>query len=95
MIITICGSCKFRKFMIEAYKKLSNLGHIVLLPAIGCAAHDETWYLNLHFKKIEMSDAIFVVDVNGYVGESTISEINKAMECGKIIYRYSNEELID
>lgn len=89
MTITICGSYKFTATMFDMYKFLTDMGHMVFLPAIGCNVHDKNWYLNLHFKKIAASDAIFVVDVNGYIGESTRSEIAKAIEYKKKIFYYS------
>ena len=92
-IITICGSYKFKAIMIEVYKQLTDFGYIVLFPAMGCTKHDKDWYLRLHYEKIAMSDAIFVVDVNNYIGESTKAEIDKAIECSKKIIYYSDNKL--
>ena len=94
-IITICGSYKFKDQMVATYKQLTDMGFIVLFPAMGCEQHDKDWYLKLHFEKIKMSDAIFVVDVDGYVGESTRAEINKAYEYGKEVIRYSKMVIDD
>lgn len=90
MIITLCGSYKFVDEMLEIGRKLTEKSHIVLYPAIGCKEHDIDWYLNLHFQKIEMSDAIFVVDIIGYIGESVTKEIERAMMYGKRIFRWSD-----
>ena len=92
-IITICGSYKYKSKMISVYKQLTDLGYIVLFPAMGCEGHDKKWYLELHTEKIAMSDAIFVVDVDCYVGESTRYEISKAEEFGKETIFYSNNKL--
>ncbi len=92
-IVTICGSYKYKSEMISVYQQLTDLGYIVLFPAMGCKTHNKKWYLELHTKKIAMSDAIFVVDVNHYFGESTIYEISKAEEFGKEIIFYSNNKL--
>lgn len=92
-IITICGSYKFQPTMIEVYKQLTDLGYIVLFPAMGCTEHNKEWYLKLHFEKIAISDAIFVVDVNKYVGESTRAEIGKAIEYRKLVIYYSDNKL--
>ncbi|WP_290235349.1 MULTISPECIES: DUF4406 domain-containing protein [Bacteroides] len=92
-IITICGSYKYKSEMISVYQQLTDLGYIVLFPAMGCEGHDKKWYLELHTEKIAMSDAIFVVDVNHYVGESTKYEISKADEFGKEIIFYSSNKL--
>jgi len=79
--------------MISVYRQLTDLGYIVLFPAMGCESHDKKWYLELHTEKIAMSDAIFVVDVNHYIGESTRYEMSKADELGKKIIFYSSNEL--
>lgn len=92
-IITICGSYKFKETMRSAYRQLTDKGYIVLFPAMGCEEHDKEWYLKLHFEKIEMSDAVFIVDVNNYIGESTSLEIKKARECEKKIFYYSEHNL--
>lgn len=92
-IITICGSYKYKSKMISVYQQLTDLGYIVLFPAMGCESHDKKWYLELHTEKIAMSDAIFVVDVDCYVGESTKYEMSKADELGKEIIFYSNNKL--
>lgn len=39
----------------------------------------------LHYKKIEISDAIYVVNVNGYIGASTRNEIEYARSLNKEI----------
>ncbi len=93
MIITICGSFKFKDKMIDIYKQLTEMGHLVFLPAIDCSKHRQEWYLRLHFEKIAMSDAVYVVDVDGYVGEATRSEMCYAEGIEKIILRYSNHDL--
>lgn len=46
----------------------------------------------LHLKKINLSDGIFVVNLGGYIGESTRKEIAYARERGKRIdYMFSDE----
>lgn len=92
-IITICGSYKYKSKMISVYQHLTDWGYIVLFPAMGCESHDKKWYLELHTEKIAMSDALFVVDVDCYVGESTKYEMSKADELGKEIIFYSSNKL--
>lgn len=93
MIITICGSFKFKDDMIDIYKQLTEMGHLVFLPAIDCGDHSQDWYLVLHFKKILLSDAIYVVDPYTYVGQATDNEITYAESQNKAIYHYSNHDL--
>ncbi|WP_276621819.1 hypothetical protein [Sharpea azabuensis] len=38
---------------------------------------------DMHKRKIDMADEIFVINVGGYIGDSTRSEINYAIERGK------------
>ena len=91
MIITICGSTKFKNEMLNTAKELTLNGNIVLMPFVFTHCDDkitdEQKLLldHLHFKKIKMSDAIFVVNVNNYIGESTKNEIKYAKKLGKII----------
>jgi len=95
-IITLCGSTKFKEQFNEMNKKLSLQGKIVL--SVGLFTHADKVVLNeaqkrmldqLHFKKIDLSDSIFVIDVEGYIGSSTANEIEYAKKSGKKIYYYS------
>ncbi len=92
-IITICGSLKFKNKMMEMAIKLELEGNIVLTPIYPIT--DDNVYNKkeiimlekMHKEKINLSDAIFVVNVDGYIGESTKSEIEYAKEHNKeIIY---------
>ena len=93
MVITICGGERFPDLVISEYVRLTELGYIVLMPAIDCEARSKEWYLDLHCKKIAMSNAIFVIDKGGYIDESTQLEIDKAKALGKIVYRWSRNDI--
>lgn len=93
MIITLCGSTKFKEEFLKANEQLTLKGHIVLMPGFFGHADNKEIPIEtkekldeLHFEKIDMSDAIFVVNKNGYVGKSTSNEISHAMEKHKKIY---------
>jgi len=43
----------------------------------------------MHYRKIDLSDEIFVIDVNGYIGNSTRKEIDYARKNVKVIHYYS------
>jgi hypothetical protein len=47
-----------------------------------------------HFKRIELSDAILVVNINNYIGKSTNLEIEYAKKIGKEIIYYTNKDNI-
>ena len=101
-IITLCGSTRFYETFLEVNNKLTAKGYIVL--SIG-VIKSKAVMLNksdtelkkmidlLHREKISMSDSIFVIDVDGYIGESTKGEIEFAEKHGKRICRLSNGDL--
>ena len=95
-IITICGSLKFQKEMMEMAQKLALEGNCVLTPTYPVIkditiSNEQIKHLkDEHLKKIELSDSIFVIDVNNYIGDSTNLEIEYAKRLGKEIIYYSN-----
>ena len=97
-VITLCGSTRFRDAFMEAQKRLTLEGNIVISVGLfGHAGDDEVWTEgikemldDMHKRKIDMADEIFVINVGGYIGESTRSEIEYAGAAGKGI-RYLEE----
>lgn len=96
-IITLCGSMKYKKEMMELAIELQLKGNIVLNPAYPVDENriyslDEMETLSkIHKEKINLSDAIFVVNVNKYIGKSTRSEIEYAQSLNKEIMYYEGE----
>lgn len=95
MKFTICGSAKFEREWHEWNKRLGLMGHISYsLMTFPSVEGEKTWYteeqkelLDLcHLAKIEESDAILVLNVGGYVGESTRREVRWAKLRGKTVY---------
>ena len=93
MIITLCGSTKFKNEFEDIAKKLALDGHTVL--SVNLFAHADNIDLtieqklrldNAHKQKILLSDAIFVINKDGYIGESTFSEIDWAQRMNKEVY---------
>lgn len=92
-IITLCGSTRFKDEFIEEQKRLTLEGHIVISVGLfGHSGDSEALTENtkmmlddMHKRKIDMADEIFVINPGGYIGESTRSEINYAMETGKAV----------
>lgn len=91
-IITICGSLKFKDKIMEEAERLELSDNCVITPIIptnedkDAYSEAEVEVLNrIHKQKVKMADAIFVVNVNGYIGESTKSEIDYAKSLGKEI----------
>ena len=90
-VITLCGSTKFKDEYIKAQKDLTLQGNIVISVGLfGHSGDDEVWTEgtkemldDMHKRKIDMADEIFVINVGGYIGESTKSEIEYAIRNGK------------
>lgn len=99
-VITLCGSTKFKDAFLRAQKDLTLKGNIVISVGLfGHSGDSEVWdnmdegtltktkkmLDDMHKRKIDMSDEIFVINVGGYIGESTKSEIEYAKKNGKKI----------
>ena len=104
-IITLCGSTRFKDEFLKAQKDLTLKGNIVISVGLfGHSGDDEVWENmdegtltktkamldDMHKRKIDMSDEIFVINVNGYIGESTKSEIEYATKHGKKVNYLEN-----
>ena len=90
-IITLCGSTRFRDEFIAEQKRLTLEGNIVISVGLfGHAGDNEVWSEDtkmmlddMHKRKIDLADEIFVINVSGYIGSSTRSEIDYALKTGK------------
>ena len=102
-VITLCGSTRFKEQFMEAQKRLTLEGNIVISVGLfGHAGDQEVWdgmdegtlsktkemLDDMHKRKIDMADEIYVINVGGYIGDSTRSEIQYAEEHGKAIRYY-------
>ena len=92
-VITLCGSTRFKEDFERVNKELTLQGNIVI--SVGCFGHagdvftDEQKIMldDIHKRKIDMADAIYVINKDGYVGMSTQSEIiYAALHNKEIIY---------
>lgn len=90
-VMTICGSMKFYDMMLEEAEGWTRQGYIVLMPFVKFSSDEQ---LNdpmknlldeMHRRKIDMADVIFIVNPEGYIGNSTASEIEYARATGKRI----------
>ena len=104
-VITLCGSTRFKNEFIEAQKRLTLEGNIVISVGLfGHSGDNEVWENmsedtvtktkemldDMHKRKIDMADEIFVINVGGYIGNSTNSEIEYAKATGKGIKYLEN-----
>ena len=99
-VITLCGSTKFKEDFMREQKRLTLAGNIVISVGLfGHSGDNEVWESmdegaftktkqmlgDMHKRKIDMADEIFVINKNGYIGESTRSEIEYAIKTNKIV----------
>jgi hypothetical protein len=97
-VVTLCGSTRFRDAFMAAQKDLTLSGNIVISVGLfGHSGDSEVWENmdegtltktkamldDMHKRKIDMADGIFVINVGGYIGSSTKSEIEYALATGK------------
>jgi hypothetical protein len=104
-IVCLCGSTRFSKAFQEANLTETMDGKIVL--SIGCdmrSDHDIFGHLSadelteikckldeLHMRKIDLADEVLILNVGGYIGESTRRELNYALAQGKTV-RFLEEQ---
>lgn len=90
-VVTLCGSTRFKEQFMETQKRLTLDGCIVISVGLfGHSGDDDVWKPgvkemldDMHLRKIGMADEIFVINVGGYIGESTKREIAYAEQKGK------------
>ena len=95
-IITLCGSTKFKEDFIRMQRELTLKGHVVI--SVGLFGHADGEYQtvlteevkemldDMHLQKIDMAEAIYVVNPGGYIGSSTRKEIEYARAKGKQVH---------
>ena len=92
-VVTLCGSTHFKDEFLEAQKRLTLEGNVVISVGLfGHSGDDEVWTEGVkdmldrqHLAKIDLADEIFVINVGGYIGDSTRREIAYAEFKGKTI----------
>ena len=95
-IITLCGSLKFQKEMMIVAEKIALEGNCIFTPVYPVIENSERTEEQMkrlkeaHFKKIELSDAILVINKNNYIGDSTKLEIEYAKKIKKEIMYYTD-----
>jgi len=105
-VITLCGSTRFKDDFMREQKRLTLEGNIVISVGLfGHSGDVEVWENmtegeltktklmldDMHKRKIDMADEVFVINKNGYIGESTRSEIEFATKTNKIVKYMENK----
>lgn len=93
-VITLCGSTKYKDEFLKVQKELTLKENIVI--SVGLFGHADGDYEkniitdeikvmldDMHKRKIDMADEVFIINKDGYIGESTRSEIEYAIKTGK------------
>ena len=95
-VVTICGSMRFEKEMIKIAGDLEKSHGWCVIQCVYDIDISKTTreemdnIVNSHWTKIDMSDAIYVVNIDGYIGNSTRNEIDYAISKGKEIIYHEN-----
>lgn len=95
-VVTVCGSFKFKDKIMNAAIQIELEGNVALIPIFPSNDDKESYTEEernllgqMHKEKIKISDAIFVVNVDNYIGNSTKSEIELAKSLNKEIIYYT------
>ncbi len=97
-IVTLCGSTRFKEEFLEWNRNLTIAGAIVLMPGVFHHSGDPmteeqgVFIRKLHMKKINMSDMIFVINKDNYIGDATKAEIELAQNLDiPVIFCYNKD----
>lgn len=98
-VVCLCGSTRFRQQFEEITRELTLAGKIVL--SVGCFTHADGLVITeeqkaeldrTHLRKIDLAEAVYLIDPGGYVGEGTAREIAYTERQRKPIRRWSVEK---
>ena len=98
-IITLCGSTKFKQEFLNVNKWLTLQGNVVISVGLfgqidnePISPEEKILLDEIHKVKIDLANEIFVINVDGYIGKSTKSEMEYADQKGKKIRFYMDEK---
>lgn len=95
--VTLCGSMKFAKemqriaFLLETKRHFNVLQCVYPIEGLEPSSMERVFLESTHLRRIELSDAIYVVDIEGYIGNQVSKEIAFAKANGKEILFYSKD----
>ena len=101
-VVTICSSSIFRDRIPEIKKELTMQGYIVIDPVLFDTSIDrdanfvkdnKSLLIEMHKRRILMSDLIYVINVGGYIGDSVQHEIDFAIEHGKGVMLLEHDDM--
>jgi hypothetical protein len=98
-IVCLCGSTRFKYEFVDAGLRETLAGKIVLTIGCNMRTDDEIFGKmspeefaetkikldELHKRKIDLADEVLILNVGGYIGDSTRSELEYAKAHGKVV----------
>lgn len=97
-VVCLCGSTRFKDEYRAENERLTRNNNVVL--SVGLFGHADSYKFSdeekemlddIHLDKIDMADRVHVINVDGYIGESTRRELRYAAEKGKLITFYDTD----
>ena len=98
VVVTLYGSMLYQNEMIKIARNLEvTFGYCVLQCVYDFAGKNDTQkerdkIIRAHYKKIDLCDFIYVVNIDGFISESTQKEIEYAIKKGKEVYYHEDRE---
>ena len=99
-VVTICGSMRFASEMQKIATELEKKKGWCVIQCVYSidqnilTQQEMENIVNAHWKKIDISDAIYVVNISGYIGNATKNEIEYATQHGKEVIYHENEGIL-
>jgi hypothetical protein len=91
-IVCLCGSCRFKDAFITALERETDAGNIVLTVGRFILQYEQDLDSDLkakldelHLRKIDLADEVLILNVGGYIGDSTRREFEYARAHGKVV----------
>lgn len=94
-VVTICGSMRYAKQMMDIARDLEIKHGYCVIQCVyevspNLTKEEMENIVNAHYKKLDISDAIYIVNIAGYIGSSCKSEIEHAKSHSKEIIYHEN-----
>ena len=89
-VVTLCGSTRFKEQFMDAQKRLTLAGYIVISVGLFGHAGDQEVWDGMDEGTLSKTKEMIDDNVGGYIGDSTRSEIQYAEEHGKPVRYYQN-----
>lgn len=96
-VVTLCGSMRYQNEMIKIARNLEvTFGYCVLQCVYDFAGKNDTKkerekIIKAHFKKIDLCDFIYVVNIDGFISENTQKEIDYAIKHDKEVFYHEEK----